>query len=81
MSGDKMKEYILIMVLAIVVIIALLGLASLYTENPGLSTNQKTTETNITYSYFTIDGMPCVYVREGFGRSITGGPSCDWSKK
>ena len=41
----------------------------------------KTTETGLTYKSFTIEGMPCVYVKEDASHDwATGGPSCDWSK-
>lgn len=48
--------------------------------NTQLQQGMETTETGVTYKYFTIKGMPCVYVQVGEGRSATGGPSCDWTK-
>jgi hypothetical protein len=48
--------------------------------NPNMGKQSKT-ETGITYTEFTINGMPCVYVEKGLGNSKTGGPSCDWSKR
>ncbi len=56
------------------VIILLIGACN---QIPG---EVRTTEKGVTYKYFTIDGMPCVYVTEGVDQNKTGGPSCDWSK-
>ena len=38
--------------------------------------------TGMTYEYFTIDGMPCIYIDRYMGADSRGdgGPSCDWSK-
>lgn len=73
-------EYFLVLVLVIIVVAGVWFALTLEEENSAIETNQTTTETGITYSYFTIDGMPCVYVEVGAGRTATGGPSCDWTK-
>ncbi len=53
----------------------------LFASCSSITTEARTTESGLTYEYFTIDGMPCVYVNKGAGLSWgTGGPSCDWSK-
>lgn len=62
------------------VIIVIVIFASQCQSNPELDTIPQTTETGIEYKYFTINGMPCVYVEQGIGQSKTGGPDCDWSK-
>lgn len=49
-------------------------------DDPGSLGQEKVSGSGITYHYFEIDGMPCVYVKEGLGQSSTGGPDCDWSK-
>lgn len=38
-------------------------------------------DSGITYEYFEINGMPCIYIEKNqrFNHA-TGGPSCDWSK-
>lgn len=73
-------EHFLVLVFVAIVVVAVILVLTHEEENSAIETNQTTTETGITYSYFTIDGMPCVYVEVGAGRTATGGPSCDWTK-
>lgn len=49
-------------------------------QNSSIPAELNVSESGIEYKYFTIDGMPCIYITEGVGQSKTGGPSCDWSK-
>lgn len=60
----------------ITILISLLVLVSC--GSPGEVT---TSAEGITYSYFEIEGMPCIYVMQNPGANFaTGGPTCDWSK-
>ena len=72
-EGVFVVKAIIFLVLAVSVILAAQC-------NPELPGETKTTEAGIEYKYFTVDGMPCIYVTEGVGKYATGGPTCDWSK-
>jgi hypothetical protein len=69
-------DYAIISAVAICVIIALV----LIFNAPTIEGETRETESGMKYELFYIEGMPCVYVRDGALNSSTGGPSCDWSK-
>lgn len=74
----KLPDYVILFVLIFILSVLIWTLISTIANDTATVGDPAETESGLEYGKFTIEGMPCVFYKEGSGNNQRGGLTCNW---